>query len=70
MASNGVFLVSRYYFDDLEKGRTDEASTGDTSQKPFNPSASKQGGPVEEQLPLWWKILLGILEFGIEVTHY
>jgi len=66
------YLVNKYeryndymYRDDGNK----PSSTQDhsTSKKATRHSSSSRDSTIEDELPLWWKILIGIIEFGIEV---
>lgn len=59
-------LCSRYYFDDHSNSESFE----DRGREP-TPDSDRSQYHEEKEMPIWWKIFLGILEFGIEVcTHF
>ena len=51
-----------------ENGKPSSTQDHSTSKKAIKRSTSSRDVSMEDELPLWWKILLGILEFGIEVS--
>ncbi|GFO35332.1 upf0669 protein c6orf120 homolog [Plakobranchus ocellatus] len=62
-----VNKYERYYFEEMESEMTGKPKP----EKPEKESFSDQSSISDEEeatLPLWWKLLLGILEFGIEVV--
>lgn len=59
-------LVDKYYYEEMEGGSPNEESYEERASKSSNNGHSSQER-VDDELPVWWKLLLGILEFGIEV---
>ncbi|CAL1548364.1 unnamed protein product [Lymnaea stagnalis] len=61
-----VDKYERYYYEEMEGGSPNEESYEERASKSSGDGHSFQER-VEDDLPMWWKLLLGILEFGIEV---
>ncbi|XP_005112421.1 UPF0669 protein C6orf120 homolog [Aplysia californica] len=62
-----VDMFEKYYFDGLDESSSEQSSGRESSSKTSSKPTSKDNRQVDDELPIWWKILLGILEFGIEV---
>ncbi|KAK7000076.1 UPF0669 protein [Biomphalaria glabrata] len=58
-----VDKYERYYYEEME-GYPEDSSDEKSSK---NKEEIHSSNSVEDELPMWWKILLSVLEFGIEV---
>ncbi|KAH9507188.1 hypothetical protein Btru_056575 [Bulinus truncatus] len=57
-------LVDKYYYEEMEGYPEDDIKEKNSKPKENGHTFSNK---VEDELPVWWKLLLSILEFGIEV---